>query len=167
MNGAPVPLPLLQVTEVRHIPYALVGTSLIAGLVSPGTLRLSAAKDARKSPGRLSCHTLQPGGMARTVFALSLHTRFPAVGLELHPPLPPTAPPTPQLYLLLALALALMTCPNAACPNLQWLSSLGNLNFVSAFQGSGELCWLCLNLKLSPRCGRWGTQRCQRIPGLG
>ena len=132
---------------MRHIPYALVGTSLIAGLVSLLAQRLPAAKDACKVPGgaprRTLCvlpHLAALQGVARTVLALSLHTRFPAAGSKVHPPLPPTAPPTPQLYLLLSLALALMTCPNAGCPNSQWLSSLGNLNFVSAFQGSGELC---------------------------
>ena len=39
---------------------------------------------------------------------------------------------------MLSLSLALMTCPNAGCPAPQWQSTLGNLTFVSAFQGSGE-----------------------------
>ncbi|KAI7844490.1 hypothetical protein COHA_001949, partial [Chlorella ohadii] len=77
-----------EVTEVRHIPYAMVGTAGIAGV----------------------------------------------------------------LYLMLSLSLALMTCPNAGCPAPQWQSTLGNLTFVSAFQGSG-LAWMQYIVSVAALCG--------------
>ena len=43
------------------------------------------------------------------------------------------------LYFMLALAMVLMTAPNISCPYPSFFSGLGRVNFITVFDGVGEM----------------------------
>ena len=61
-------------------------------------------------------------------------------------------PALAQLYLLLAISLVLMSCPNAGCPSVHWLSPTGTLTVGTAFLGNG-LKWMQYVVATAALCG--------------